>query len=214
LDGDDYRSRAFLQFATEEVKHIQLFKLFSTEFRKNFGSECKIIGPASEIGKAVLSHQPLSVALAILMIEWMTQAHYLDSVRDDRDIDTQFKSLLKNHWLEEAQHAKLDTRMVEYIADGSSTDEIQAGVDGFLKIGAFLDEGLGQQTLFDLEAFELATGRTLTEEEREVFIETQRQANRWTYIGSGMKHPKFLQTLDRLIDGLSEQIEAIVPAFC
>jgi hypothetical protein len=214
LDEDDYRVRAFLQFAGEEVKHIQLFKAFADEFRKNFGTECKVIGPATEIRKAILSHGPLSVALVILMIEWMTQGHYIDSIRDDRDIDPQFKSLLKNHWLEEAQHAKLDTRMVEYLADGSSTEEIQAAMDEFMKIGAFLDEGFGQQTLFDLEAFELATGRTLTQEERDVFIETQRQANRWTYIGSGMKHPKFLQTLDRLIDGLSKQIEAVVPAFC
>ena len=29
LDQDDYRVRAFLQFASEEAKHIQLFKVFS-----------------------------------------------------------------------------------------------------------------------------------------------------------------------------------------
>ena len=74
LDTDDYRVRAYLQFANEEVKHIQFFKRFCEEFKAGFASECKIIGPASEIGKAVLAHDPLSVALAILMIEWMTQA--------------------------------------------------------------------------------------------------------------------------------------------
>jgi hypothetical protein len=84
LDEDDYRVRAFLQFAGEEVKHIQLFKTFGEEFRQGFGSECKVIGPASEIGKAILAHDPLSVALVILMIEWMTQAHYVDSMKDDR----------------------------------------------------------------------------------------------------------------------------------
>ncbi len=40
LDGDDYRVRAFLQFASEEAKHIQLFKIFSEEFRKGFATEC------------------------------------------------------------------------------------------------------------------------------------------------------------------------------
>ena len=40
---------------------------------------------------AVLSHSPLGVALVILGIEWMTQKHYLESVRDDEDLDPQFK---------------------------------------------------------------------------------------------------------------------------
>ena len=53
LDQDDYRVRAFLQFASEEAKHIQLFKLFSEDFRQNFGTECKVIGPASDIAKVV-----------------------------------------------------------------------------------------------------------------------------------------------------------------
>ena len=213
LNQDDYRVRAFLQFVGEEVKHIQLFKLFADAFRENFGSECKVIGPADEIGNAILAHDPLSVALVILMIEWMTQAHYIDSIKDDNDIDPLFKSLLKNHWLEEAQHAKLDSRMVESLGDGLTEEQIEQAVDGFLKIGAFLDTGLRQQTLFDLEAFELATGRVLNDDEREIFISSQHQANRWTYIGSGMVHPKFLMSLERLSPAQRDRIDAIAPTF-
>lgn len=214
LNTDDDRIRAFLQFAGEEVKHIQLFKVFSEEFREGFPIECKVIGPADEIGKAILSHNPLSVALVILMIEWMTQGHYVDSIKDDTNIDSQFKSLLKNHWLEEAQHAKLDTRMVESIASGLSPESISAAVDGFFDIGGFLDNGFKQQTQFELESFEEATGRTLTEGERTEFIEVQTQANRWTYIGSGLVHPKFLATMERLgADNKKRMIDA-APIFC
>jgi hypothetical protein len=214
LAVDDDRSRAFLQFAGEEVKHIQLFKTFGKEFRDGFPTECKIIGPADEIGKAILSNNPLSVGLAILMIEWMTQGHYIDSVKDDTDIDVQFKSLLRNHWLEEAQHAKLDTRMVESIAEGLSPEAINEAVDGFFEIGGFLDNGFKTQTEFDLESFELATGRTLNEAERKEFIEVQTQANRWTYIGSGMVHPKFLQTMERLGADQKKRIIEAAPIFC
>ncbi len=213
LNEDDWRVRAFLQFVGEEIKHIQLFKIFQEEFRNNFGSECKVIGPADEIGKAILAHEPLSVALAILMIEWMTQDHYIDSVKDNGEIDPQFKSLLKNHWLEEAQHAKLDTRMVESLADGISEESVAKAVDGFLAIGGFLDEGFKQQTLLDLESFEKATGRILNESEREQFIEVQHQANRWTYIGSGLVHPKFLMTLERLSPTQRKRIEEVAPVF-
>src|SRR5690606_17299586 len=138
------------------------------------------IGPASEDAKAVLAHEPLAVSLAILHIEWMTQRHFIDSVRDDQQLDPQIKSLLKHHWLEEAQHAKLDTMMVESLAEGLSDDKLRSAVDGYLDIGGFLDTGGRQQTLFDLESLEAATGRTLNEKERETFIEQQHQANRWT----------------------------------
>ena len=214
LDGNDYRVRAFLQLASEEAKHIQLFKIFSEEFQKGFGTRCPVIGPPSEIAGAVLSHQPLAVALAILHIEWMTQRHYIESVKDNQQLDSQFKNLLKNHWLEEAQHAKLDTLMVEAIADGMSLAKIEEAVDEYLEIVDFLDAGMKQQTIFDLEAFERVTGRNLNKNEREEFISVQHQANRWTYLGTGMTHPKFVETLEELSPEQRMRIEAIAPAFC
>lgn len=142
LNGDDYRVRALLQFAGEEAKHIQLFKRFHQVFEDGFGIECPMIGPSEAVAAEILRHDPLAVALAILQIEWMTQSHYVDSVRDDNDLDPLFKSLLKHHWMEEAQHARLDALMVEALADGRSSDEIAAAFDAYLRICAFLDKGL------------------------------------------------------------------------
>ena len=109
IRNDDWRIRALLNFAGEEAKHIHLFKRFHAAFVRGFPVECQMIGPSQAIGAEVLRHDPLAVGLLILMIEWMTQQHYLGSVRDDGDLDPLFKSLLKHHWMEEAQHAKLDT---------------------------------------------------------------------------------------------------------
>jgi hypothetical protein len=214
LDKDDYRVRAFLQFAGEEAKHIQLFKTFTKEFHKGFPVKCETIGPPSAVATAILIHQPLAVALAILLIEWMSQIHYTDSIKDNQELDPQFKSLLKNHWLEEAQHARLDTLMVEALAEGMTEAEIEKAVDEFLEIGGFLDDGTKQQTVFDLEAFERATGRKLTEAEREEFMVVQHQSNRWTYIGSGLTHPRFLETLGKLSPAQRKRIEEIAPVFC
>lgn len=214
LDTDDYRVRAFLQFAAEEAKHIQLFKIFGEDFRQGFGTECGVIGPASAIAGKILSFQPLAVALLILHIEWMTQRHYIESVRDDNDLDPQFKSLLKHHWLEEAQHAKLDGLMVEAIADTMTDEEITKAVDEYIEIGSFLDEGLKGQAELDLRSFEKATGRVLTDAEQTVFGRVQHQANRWTYVGSGMTHPKFLAMLGYLNPADRERIESIAEIFC
>ena len=88
--------------------------------------------------------------------------------------------------MEEAQHSKLDTLMVEGLAKGRSTQEIEAPVEEYLEIGGLIDGGLKQQVEFDLDAFIRATGRELNEEEKDQFRRAQLQANRWTYLGSAI----------------------------
>lgn len=214
LQGDDYRVRAFLAFAAEEAKHIHLFKRFRSEFEAGFGTECMFIGPPSAIAEAVLAHEPLAVALVILHIEWMTQRHYLECVKDAQDLDPQFHCLLKHHWMEEAQHAKLDTLMVEALAEGRSEAELNKALDAYLEIGGFLDGGLRQQAEFNLANLEKSTGRTLTESERAEFLTKQHQALRWTFLGSGMTHPNFQATLERLSPSLRQRMEEVAPVFC
>jgi hypothetical protein len=214
LHEDDYRVRALLQFASEEAKHIQLFKRFKEEFENGFGTDCAVIGPPEAIAKAILAHDPLGIAITTLHIEWMVQNHYVDSIKDDRQLDPQFKSLLKHHWIEEVQHAKLDTLMVEAMAASKTEDQILKAVEEYLEIGAFIDIGLGQQVEFDLESFIKATGRDLTESQKDEFRRIQRRANRWTYLGSGMTHPKVLETLGNLTPKARQRVEAVSPAFC
>jgi hypothetical protein len=213
LDADDYEVRALLRFAAEEAKHIHLFRRFAEEFRAGFGVEVAAIGPAKDIAAAVLSHDPLAVALLILAIEWMTQAHYTDSVRDDQGLDPQFKSLLKHHWMEEMQHAQIDALMVDALGLGRDRAGIDAAVDGYLDIGDFLDKGLEAQAGMDLDALERAAGRTFTHEERKEILGVQHQALRWTYIGSGLAHPQFRAALDRLGHGARARLDAVAPVF-
>ena len=214
LNEDDSRTRALLQFASEEAKHIQLFRKFAEEFKAGFVTYCETIGPPEEIGKAVLSHSPLGVALTILGTEWATQQHYLESVRDDNELDPQFKSLLRNHWIEEAQHTKYDTLMLQALTDNLTTADIEKGMSDYASIGALFDGGLKQQVEFDMQALERAAGRTLNEPEQERFRSIQLQALRWTYLGSAMVHPNFLATVGEFSPGARTQIEEMAPAFC
>jgi hypothetical protein len=213
LDADDHRVRALLNFAGEEAKHIHLFRLFHGLFTEAFGTPCEVIGPAQAIAAEILRHDPLSVALVILQVEWMTQNHYLGAVRDDGTLDPLFKSLLKHHWMEEAQHAKLDALMVEALAEGRDEAGIQAGIDGYLEIGGFLDAGLLDQSGFNLDAFERATGRKLSDEERSALLPRHHQALRWTYLGSGMVHPKFIASLTAMSPAARDRIAQVAPAF-
>lgn len=214
LQGDDYRVRALLKFAGEEAKHIQLFKRFRQEFEEGFGTECPVIGPPEAIAAEILKHDPLGVAITTLHIEWMVQRHYVESIRDNQELDPQFKSLLKHHWVEEVQHAKLDTLMVESLAATRDEDGILQAVDEYLEIGGFINGGLKQQVEFDLDSFERATGRLLSDDEKEEFRRQQLQANRWTYLGTGMTHERVLDTLESLTPKARRKVESISSAFC
>ncbi len=214
LCGDDYRVRALLQFAGEEAKHIHLFKTFRREFESGFGSKCEFIGPAEDVRQFVLSHSPLGVAIAILHIEWITLRHYIEGVKDNQDLDPQFKSLLKHHWLEESQHTKLDTLIVEELAARASEKQIDQGLAEYGEIGGFIDQGIKQQAELNTEAFIAATGRKLAKSERQELTEVMLKGMRWTYLGTGMTHPNFLSTVEKIKPEAKAQIEAMAPAFC
>ena len=213
LSGDDARVRALLQFAAEEAKHIELFKRFHAAFTAGFGHECAVIGPPEEIAAEVLRHEPLSVALVILQVEWMTQSHYLDSVRGDRSIDPLFANLLRYHWMEEAQHAKIDTLMVQALADGRDEAGVMAALEGYFEIIAFLDAGLKTQTDFNIEALERVIGRRLPSASRSKLAKQQHQALRWTYIGSGMHHAKFRAILGSISERALIAVDTVAPLY-
>lgn len=207
---DILATQAFLCFAEEEGKHIHLFRRFSEEFKAGFSSPCSVIGPAKAIADAVLKYHPLGIALVILQIEWMTQRHYLDSVQNNQTLDPQFCSLLKHHWLEEAQHAKLDTLMVEAMVKKLDDAEIQRGIEDYFAIGTFLDGGLMMQVQMDIESLQTALGRIFTAAEKQEIQTAQEQAYRWTFLGSGMSHPNFIKTLSELSKSAAVQVSEMV----
>jgi hypothetical protein len=213
-EQDRWRTPALARFAQEEIKHIELFTAFRREFAEGFGVECGFIGPAEDIGAAIRDHGELGLAVFVLGIEWATQRHYLESVRDDPCLDTQFKSLLKHHWLEESQHAKLDAMVFDELAASATADAIEQGIDDFLDIGGFIDGGLRQQAELDLASLAAATGRVLPPDERARFLELQLQAMRWTFLGSALVNPGFLGAIGAVTPAGRARIEAIAPVFC
>lgn len=201
LASEDARTRALLQFAGEEAKHIDLFKRFRTRFERDFGARCEVVGPVEAVVKSVLSHGPLAVALTILHIEWMTQLHYVESVKTDQRLDAQFQSLLKHHFLEECQHAKLDTMMVHELAQGMTARAVDESVHEYIAILSAFDGLIAQQVELDIRSFELKSGRVLSSYENETLRSSQLSAARFTFLTAGMSHPRFTETVTSISDG-------------
>jgi len=213
VHGDTHELRALLTFAEEEAKHMHLFKRFAEAFARGFPTPCGAIGPAKEVAAAVLKHSPLGVALVTLHLEWLTLRHYMESVRTDEQLDPQFCSLLRHHWMEESQHAKLDTLMVEEIAAALSPEQVQQGINDYLSIGKMLDDGLAAQAQLDLESLEKATRRSFSAEEKAEILAAQQRSYRHAFLGMGMTHPNFVKTLGELSPKALEQLAQVAPMF-
>ncbi|HZU50404.1 MAG TPA: hypothetical protein VE968_00865 [Sphingomicrobium sp.] len=211
---DSCRSAALTQFAREEHKHIELFVRFRDEFAACFGHQCGFIGPAEEIGAAIRNHSDLALAIFTLAIEWGTQRHYVDSIRDNEALDPQFKSLFKHHWLEESQHVKLDALVFRELTMSAPAEQVENAVDEFLEIGAFVDGGLKQQAELDRQSLEAVIGRQLPAQQALQLVEQQHQAMRWTFIGSALVNKGFLEALENVSPAARAKIDAIASVFC
>jgi hypothetical protein len=198
VNGDDDERRALLRFAEEEAKHIQLFKWFVREFEDGFSTSCDVIGPPREIAAAILNHAPLGVFLTTLHIEWMTQKHYVESVQiTDESLDRFFCSLLKHHWIEESQHAKLDTLVVDKLAS-TSTEGHREGdrrLHGHRKVARRRPPGSGPDGHPELGEGDRPH---LHSAEREEIERAQLKSYRWTFLLSGMTHPNLDRSLREL----------------
>ncbi|MBS0377822.1 MAG: hypothetical protein JSS29_04990 [Proteobacteria bacterium] len=204
--GDAGRASALRNFIREEEKHRKLFTEVLRHFDAEFATRCEFIGPAQAIRHEVLRHSPIAVTIATLGLEWMSQGHYVESVREDHELDPAFKSLLRHHWIEEAQHAELDALLLSSLASQVPAPQIDAALEEYFEIGAFLDDGLKQLTTFDLEALQAAAGRRFSDAEREEFLQVQCRAQQWTFIGCAMGNRNFQHALALISEAAARRV--------
>jgi hypothetical protein len=206
--GDLDALRALLRFSEEEVKHQKLFQLFNKLFEEQLGQAPSFIGPAAAVAETILRNSPMAVLLITLHIELMTQCHWVEFVSrsggggggggggNDGELDPLFKSLLKNHWLEEAQHAKIDTLELQKLADDASPDQIERAVDEYIGILKALSGLLSEQARHDIETLERVISRAFTGDERRELLASQSASYRHVFIRLGISAPGFMDILD------------------
>lgn len=196
--GDRAALRALLRFAEEEIKHQAMFTRARELIEEGLGVRCQLIGGSTDVAHFILSKSPLAGLLLASMIEWMTQRHFVDAVKESREeLDPLFVDLLKLHWVEEAQHAKLDSLEIDRIAGTMGPDEREAAIDELLEIGGAFDGLLGAQVDLDIQTLEQVT-RTFTAAEREEIGARQRRAYRYTFLVSGLTCRPFQQIVAEL----------------
>ena len=210
--GDEVRARSLLRFAEEEFKHQELFRRSVDLFGESFGVECGLIPGREEVAQVVRSKSKLAVMMLTAIIEWFTQLHYIEHVRDDADLDGLFRDLLRYHWLEEAQHAKLDTLLIGEVSEELSLEERETAIDEVLELGGAIDGLLAQQIGMNIDALEKAAGRTFSDSEKEEITTSTQRACRWTFLVSGLQHPNIVRAVSELTTDGSGKIEGVAAA--
>lgn len=207
LFGDHDALRALTRFADEEAKHQQLFHRYIEAFKRDFGYPCEVLGSAAEVASVVLGKSPVGVLLTTLHIELMTQAHYVECVRDSSDIDPFFARLLHKHWLEESQHARIDALELDKLASASSPEALEQGLVDYLAILDAFDGLLRQQAEMDARGLVGALGRTFTPAQTDRLIASQHAGYRRTFLTYGMTNRTFVELVTRLLPSSTARLQ-------
>jgi P-aminobenzoate N-oxygenase AurF len=204
--GDETRLWSLLRFAEEEVKHQEMLRRACNQFEAGFGTSCGLVPGREEVARAVLGTSPLTALLLTSMIEWFTQLHYVEHVRDRAELDELFRDILRFHWIDESRHARMDSLLIDEVARDLGPEDRETAVAGLLELGGAVDGLLAQQAELDIDALQVATGRTFSDAEREEIRTHQRRSYRWTFLVSGLQHPNFVRILEQLTAGAAEKV--------
>jgi hypothetical protein len=193
-EGEDpHAFEALTNFASEEVKHMHLFREVSRRVDGRLGFPLKRIDGQSEIARAVLSKNKGAVLLLTSAIEWFTQHHYVSSMNHSDELDPLTREIFRCHWMEEAQHARLDQLEGLRLFKDMTAFEREEAIEDLVWLLATVDGLLEQQAILDCANLGQYLGRAFTDQERSEIRENLLMAKRHCFIESGVTHPNFLE---------------------
>lgn len=187
---------ALTNFAAEEVKHMNLFRRLRERVSQTLGFQPELLGGEAETARFVLSKSTGAVLLLTAAIEWLTQLHYLDAFRDDAELDPFTKQVFRAHWQEESQHAQLDHLETLRVLGAYTPAERERAIDELIELVAAVDGLLQTQARSDIKNLTKLTNRGFTPAEQEDLFQGILSAKRWTFIESGVTHPRFQELFE------------------
>jgi hypothetical protein len=182
---------ALANFAAEEVKHMNLFRRLRERVDEALGFQTRLLGDQAATARYVLSKSTGAVLLLTACIEWFTQLHYTEAFREDDALDPLTRRVFHAHWLEESQHAQMDHLETLRAFQGLDDVRRQRAVDELIELVGAVDGLLRRQVGYDVENLSRLLAREFDLEERGDLERGLLRAKRWTFIESGVTHPRF-----------------------
>ena len=188
---------ALSNFVSEEIKHMELFREVRRKIDDTLDTKFELLDNNGDVAKLVLSHSDAAVLLLTACIEWFTQRHYLEAFRDQEgELDPLTLRIFKAHWCEEAQHAQIDHLETLREFETMSDDEKTVAAKELAVLVNAVDGLLQAQAKMDVRNLESLMRAALSVPDRELIEEAILKAKRYTFIGSGVTHPKFQELFE------------------
>ena len=96
-------------------------------------------------------------------IEWFTQHHYVSSMNHSDELDPLTREIFRCHWMEEAQHARLDHLEALRLFKDMTAFEREEAIEDLVWLLATVDGLLEQQAILDSHEPGEVPGRAFTD---------------------------------------------------
>jgi hypothetical protein len=200
---DQSAVEALVRFASEELKHQELFRRMETMIGSQLPAGYRQVADPNDVASAVLAASTWSVLALTCHIELFVQAHYAESIGPQDELCPLFKDVFHFHWKDESRHVVLDEPEWKSEHARLSPDEIDQAVDDLIALIAAVDGILQTQSRADADYFIRSAPRAFSNEETTQIGACVLKAYRWQYIISGVQHPHF----GRLLSSMTTQAQ-------
>ena len=195
LHVDHEQFLALMAFGHDEAKHILLFERFARHIDGVVGASLR--HPAQEISSRVLTHHSLAIALVVLHIDALADAHARLAEESSEPLEPQLVELLRIHALDEARHLRLDRLILQDLLERSTPYERNRAVQQYVSVMDDMSASFGPRAGYDVCAFESHV-RALDEREAETLQREQARSYDAMMLHAGLTHPLVQETLDAL----------------
>lgn len=211
LHGDKARLRGLMRFIDEELKHQALFDHTHQLLESQLGFRLGRLSGAADVSRAANQNDRLAVLLLVAAFEWMTQTHFARFVQENQteQLDSLFGDVLRAHWLEESQHAKLDELELQGLLVEATPAVRERALEQLFGLGAVVLDLVANQMRLDVSTLEQHGERTFTDAQREELVNAQVRAGHHAMLGMGLAHPSFLQLVEQVFPPARVKVEGV-----
>lgn len=210
---DQFAVEALTRFATEELKHQEMFRRMEAMLAVQLPTGHRQVADPNDVARTVLAASSWSVLALTCHIELFVQSHYVESIEPRDELCPLFRDVFKFHWKDESRHVVLDE--LEWRAEHArlSRDECDRAVDDLIALVSAVDGILQAQSAADVGYFIAAATRPFTATETARIHAVVLGAYRWQYIISGVQHPHFRKLLTSMTtaDQMARITSALAP---
>lgn len=207
------RIRALSRFLDEEVKHQLLFERFNQVLGSNLKQRLIFPDNGDEFNNKVMSKTPLSIWLLTLHSEIMTHFHYTFMFKSGIDLEPKFVEILKFHWMEEAQHVKVDLLEIEALVKSSSEAELNLAMDHYIELLRLVDSELAIANMAVIQNLKAIAGVVLSAQQELNLLTNLTKTSRELTILTVLKHPTFISAIKSMNIGYEAKLPELAKIF-